>query len=206
MPSLGDVANEVKSLLEDIKANTSTIKSHTNTIKNNTTAIKDDTSVIKTNTNTIINKQNQIDDDMKNGFVNLAEGLNVLIALGSQANQLSAENNEQNRTIICWLTNIANTLCDIKHNTDEEVALQTDLSDTVHHIDDIEELVNAHEAMEVANHNDLEDRINECCPPPIEPIRPCFDQCKSAREIPFRPIKTEWKPVIYNVQKKKPIE
>ncbi len=203
MPSLGDVANEVKALLEDVKANTSTIKGHTNSIKSDTAGIKNDASAIKANTTTIINQLNQLDTDMKNGFTNLAQGLQMLITLEMQENQLSAENNEQNRTIICWLTNIANTLCDVKRNTDKEVALQADLSATVHHIDDIGQLVHAREAMDVANHDELEDRMNECCPPAEEPVLPCFDPCASPKPIRFKQVKIGWKPVHYGSQKKK---
>lgn len=201
MPSLGDVANEVKALLEDVKSNTSTIKSHTNSIKNDTASIKSDASAIKANTAAIVSGMTQLDNDVKNGFVNLAQGLQVLMTLGTQANQLSAENNEQNRTIICWLTNIANTLCDIKRNTDREIALQTDLSVTLHHIDDIGQLVHSREAMDVANHYELEKRMDGCCPPKQEPIRPCFDQCIAPKPIKFSPVKTEWKPVKYSSQK-----
>lgn len=201
MPSLGDVANEVKALLEDVKSNTSTIKGHTNSIKNDTASIKNDASAIKANTATIINELTQLDSDMKNGFVNLAQGLQVLMTLGIQANQLLAENNEQNRTVICWLTNIANTLCDIKRNTDKEVALQTNLSSTLHHIDDIGQLVHSREAMDVANHYELEERMNKCCPLEQEPIRPCFDQCVAPKPIKFAPVKTDWTPVKYSSPK-----
>lgn len=195
MPSLGDVANEVKALLEDIKANTNVIKGHTGSIKN-------DTSAVKANTNTIIDQLNQLDTDVKNGFTNLAQGLQMLIALGMQANHLLSENNEQNRTMICWLTNIANTLCDVKRNTDKEVALQTDLSATLHHMDDIGELVHSREAMDVANHYELEERVNKCCPPKEEPVRPCFDPCVAPKPAKFEPIKTDWKPVKYSRQDK----
>lgn len=193
MPSLGDVANEIKAILEDLKTNTNTIKGHTNSIKN-------DTSAIKANTNTISNQLNQLDVDMKIGFTNLAQGLQILIALGMQANQLLVENNEQNRTMICWLTNIANTLCDVKRNTDKEVVLQTDISATLHHMDDIGELVNSREAMDVANRYEIEDRMNKCCPQEEEPVRPCFDQCLAPKPTKFEPIKPDWKPVKYSKQ------
>lgn len=202
MPSLGDVANEVKALLEDVKANTGAIKGHTNSIKNDTASIKNDVSAINANTVALVNGVHQLDDDVKDGFVNLAQGLQVLIALGTQADQLLAENSEQNRTIICWLTNIANTLCDIKHNTDKEVALQKDLSTTVHHMDDIGRLVHAHEAMDVANHYELEQRMNKCCPRQEEAVRPCFDPCVAPKPIRPEPIKTDWRPIRYANQEK----
>jgi hypothetical protein len=183
MPSLEDVANELKSILEDVRTNTTTIKGHTSAIKNDV--------------GTIINQLNHLDADLRNGFTNLAQGLQVLIALGAQENQLSAHNNLQNDTIICWLTNIANTLCDVKHNTDREVALQTDLSATLHHVDDIGELVHSREAVEVANRHELEERVDECCPPEKEPIKPCFNPCAAPRPDTFEPVKSDWKPIKY---------
>jgi hypothetical protein len=178
------------------------IKGHTNSIKDDTASIKNDVSAINANTATIINEIHQLDDDVKNGFVNLAQGLQVLIALGMQATQLLAENNEQNRTIICWLRNTANTLCDIKHNTDKEVALQTNLAATLHHVDDIGQLVHSREAMDVANHDELEERMNKCCPRKEEPVRPCFDQCVAPNPMRWEPIKTDWRPVKYASQEK----
>lgn len=176
MPSLGDVANDVLARLDDIKSNTDTTKT-------NTTAIK--------------NELNQLDADVRNGFTNLAQGVQVLVTLGMQQNQLLEENNKQNETIICWLTNIANILCDVKHNTDKEVTLQTDISHTLHHIDDIGELVNAREAVEVSSRYAIEKRMDECCPPKDEPPTPCFEKCESPRHVPFDPVKTDWKPVKY---------
>ena len=194
MPSLEDVANDIRSILEDVKTNTSTIKGHTNSIKN-------DTSHIRTGTNTIINKLDQLDTDVKDGFTNLSQGVQVLIALGLQSNQLMAENNEQNKTAICWLTNIANTLCDVKHNTDKEVVLQTDISSVLHHIDDIGEIVNARAAVEVGNRYEIEARLDECCPPDEEPLRPCFDNCESPKARKYGPVKTDWKPVVFRKSK-----
>ena len=188
MASLENTANEVKALLEDIKTIDNTIKGNTNTIKTDTTAIKN-------NTATIIGQINQVDTDLKLGFTNLAQGLQVLINIGLQSNQLLSENNKQNETIICWLNNIANTLCDVKHNTDKEVKLQTEISKTLTHLDDVNKLVNSREAMEVANLYELERKVERCCPPPEEPVRPCFEKCASPKPTRFDPIKPDWKPV-----------
>jgi hypothetical protein len=190
MPSLGDVANDVLARLDVIKSNTDTIKT-------NTTSIKNDVGAIQNNTAATVVELNQLDTDVKSGFTNLAQGVQVLVNLGMQQNQLLEENNKQNETIICWLTNIANTLCDVKHNTDQEVMLQTDISHTLHHLDDIAELVNAKEAVEVSNRYAIEKRIDECCPPKHEPPKPCFEKCEAPRHVPFEPVKTDWKPVEY---------
>lgn len=183
MPSLGDVANEIKAILEDVKSNTGSIKNNT--------------SSIKTNTETIISEIAQLDTDVKDGFTNLAQGIQVLILLGLQENQYLNENNKQNETIICWLTNIANTLCDIKHNTDKEVKLQDDLLTTLTHLDDVNELVHASQAIDVANRYELEKKMEECCPPKSEPLKPCFEPCPSPKPIKIEPIKPDWDPINY---------
>ncbi len=188
MASLENTANEVKALLEDVKTIDNAIKGNTNTIKSDTTTVKN-------NTTTIINQINQVDNDLKTGFTNLAQGLQILINLGVQSNQLQADNNKQNETIICWLTNIADTLCDVKHNTDKEVVLQTDISKTLHHLDDVSELVNSREALEVANLYELDRKIEKCCPPEEVPVRPCFEKCASPKTTGFDPINPDWKPV-----------
>jgi hypothetical protein len=190
MASIGEMANEAKALLEDIKARADTLVDNTNSIKN-------DSAAIKANTGKIINQLDQLDTDVKTGFTNLSQGVQVLIALGMQTNSLLADNNKQNDTIICWLTNIANTLCDVKRNTDEEVALQTDISATLHHIDDIGELVNSREALDVANRYALEERMDECCPEKEPEILPCFDPCKLPQTTRLDPVKSEWKPVVF---------
>lgn len=186
MPSLGDVANDIKAILEDVRSNT--------------IVIKNNTASIKANTATIIAGLAQLDTDLKNGFTNLAQGLKVLILLGIQENQLLSDNNKQNEEIICWLTNIANTICDIKHNTDKEIVLQTDLSKTLHHIDDINELVNAPQAMEVANHYKIEKKLNECCPPKKDLVLPCFEKCATFVPSKIEPVKPDWNPINYGGQ------
>ena len=114
-----------------------------------------------------------------------------------QQNKLLSDNNKQNDVIICWLTNIANTLCDVKHNTDKEVKLQSDLVETLHHIDDIESLVHAREAVETLNKNALKKQMEECCPPEEEPVLPCFEKCASPERQRDIPIKSDWQPVQY---------
>lgn len=188
MPSIETIANEVKAIVQDIRTDTGVIKTSTSSIKTDATAIKN-------NTSTIITQLTQLDNTAKTGFTNLAQGLNVLIQLQAQNNELLAANNEQNKTIICWLDNIADVLCEVKRNTDDEVKLQTDISETLHHVDDITELANSREAIDVANRYALEDRMDECCPDKEEPVRPCFEECKPPKTPDFKPIKNDWKPV-----------
>jgi soluble cytochrome b562 len=188
MPSIETIANEVKAIVIDIRTDTGVIKT-------NTTTIKADATAIKNNTNTIITQLNQINATAQSGFSNLAQGINLLIQLQAQNNDLLAANNEQNKTIICELSNIADVLCDIKRNTDKEVKLQTGISRTLTHIDDIFELANGNEAIEVANRYALEAKIAKCCPDKEEPPQPCFEECKPPKTPDYKPIKTDWKPI-----------
>jgi len=176
MPSIGEVADEIKAQLEDIKTNT--LGTHNNT-------------------NTIINQLTHLNSTTQSGFTNLAQGLAVLIQLQIQNNDLLASNNKQNATIICWLANMAHVLCDIKHNTDTEVKLQKQISATVLHLDDVLELVYPREGMDVKNRYDLEKRLDECCPKKEPEPQPCFKDCESPRLPDYNPIKQDWKPISY---------
>ena len=112
----------------------------------------------------------------------------MLTQLQMQNNDLLAGNNSQNETIICWLDRIAHVLCGIKHNTDAEVKLQTYLADIL-------ELVHAREAMEVATHHGLKERIDKCCPDLVPKPQPCFEDCEAPTPPVYRPMKPDWKPI-----------
>lgn len=194
MPSIEQIANESKALLEDIKSCTCDTKTNTNSIKG-------DTAIIIGQFNQMDGKVTQLNNSVQAGFTNLAQGLGALIQLQAQNNQLLAGNNQQNETIICWLDKIAHVLCDIKRNTDKEVSLQKDMSTTLTHLDDIFELAHAREAVEVTNRYALEERIAECCPPKEERPKPCFENCIAPRLPDFKPIRTDWKPVQFEKPK-----
>ncbi len=183
MPSIGDVANDVKAQLEDLKTNTLQTSNNTGTIINQLSQLDI--------------KVGQVNNTAQLGFTNLAQGLAVLIQLQIQNNDLLASNDKQNQTIICWLDHVAHVLCDIKHNTDAEVSLQKHISATLSNVDDILELVHAREAMEVMNQNELKKRLEECCPK-VEPApQPCFENCESPRLPDYNPVKPDWTPIHY---------
>jgi hypothetical protein len=181
MPSIGDIANEAKALLEDINTNTLGTRN---------------------NTQHIITQLDQLNSTAQAGFTNLAQGLATLIQAQLQNNELLAGNNEQNETIICWLDRIAHVLCDIKHNTDTEVQLQIEMSATLSHIDDVLELVHSREALEVQNRYSLENRLAECCPEDEPEPQPCFTDCEGPRLPEPVPFDLDWKPI----QFEQPIE
>jgi hypothetical protein len=183
MPSIGDVANDVKALLEDVKTGAIGTRDNTSTIINQLTQLDA--------------KVGQVNNTAQLGFTNLAQGLAVLIQLEIQNNDLLASNDKQNQTIICWLDHIAHVLCDIKHNTDTEVKIQKEMSATLSHLDDVLELVYAREAMEVMNQHELEKRLEECCPKEVPAPQPCFENCESPRLPDYQPVKPDWQPIHY---------
>ena len=188
MPSIGDIANDIEARLDDIKTNTLGTSNNTGTIIGQLTQLDF--------------KVGQINHTAQLGFTNLAQGLAVLIRLGIQNNDLLASNDKQNQTIICWLDHIAHVLCDIKHNTDTEVKLQKEMSATLSHLDDILELVHAREALEVLNQQELEKRLEECCPKEEPAPQPCFENCESPRLPDYQPVKPDWQPIHYTTPPK----
>ncbi|HEY5800664.1 MAG TPA: hypothetical protein VIT92_10615 [Burkholderiaceae bacterium] len=197
MPSIGDIANESKALLEDIKINTLSTR-------NIAADILTEVNQVNAKAAQIDNHIIQLNNTAQTGFTNLAQGLAISIALQQQNNLLAAENNKQNAAIICWLDNIANVLCDIKRNTDKEVALQTDMTKLLTHIDAVVEQAHPGPALAVAKIEELEARIAHCCPDkPVEP-EPCFRRCEAPQPTPFEPVRHDWKPVHYDRQDQPP--
>jgi hypothetical protein len=186
MPTIGEIADEVKAKLDDIKSYTLDTSNHTGTIINQLTQLDI--------------KVGQVNHTAQLGFTNLAQALAVLIKLQTQNNDLLASNDKQNQTIICWLDHVAHVLCDIKHNTDTEVKLQKEMEATLSHLDDVLKLVHAREAIEVGNQYDLEKRLQECCPEKEPEPQPCFKNCESPKLPDYNPVKTDWKPIIYQQQ------
>ncbi len=184
MPSLADVANDIKALLNDIKSSSLATKNNTATIATNTA---------QTAANVMI-----LNATSQAGFSNIANGIAVEIALQHQTNDLLNVNNKQNDVIICWLKNIANVLCNIKHNTDRSVELETEINITLEHIDNIIELVNSEQAMEVLKHDELQKQIEKCCPPPRIDPKPCFDGCEAPKYPDYNPIDTKWTPIKFD--------
>jgi hypothetical protein len=186
MPSIGDIANDIETRLDDIKTNTLNTSNNTSTVINQLTQLN--SAVV------------QVNSTAQLGFTNLAQGLGLLIQLEMQSNDLLASNDKQNQTIICWLDHIAHVLCDIKHNTDTELKVQKNISATLTDLDDVFDLVHAREAMEVRNQRQVEKRLEECCGKPDPEPPPCFQNCEAPKLPDYHPIKSDWKPVRFDRQ------
>jgi hypothetical protein len=176
MASIGEIANESKALLEDIKTNTLGTRN---------------------NTAQIVSELDTLEGTTEAGFANLAAGVQVLVQLGVQGNKLSADNNEQNKTVICWLGKIAHVLCDMKHDLDASLEEQRRTRAHLAHIDAVLELVHAREAVEIAHQNRLQAEIDACCHREPPPPAPCFEDCREPDLPPFRPVRIGWKPITF---------
>ena len=181
MPSIGEIANEAKELLQDIKTNTLGTRNNTKQIITQLTDLQ--------------NEVVHLDATAQAGFANLAGGLDVLIQLGQQANVLASENVAQNATMICWLGKIAGVLCDIKHVLDASLIEQQHIRTSVGHIDSVLALVHSRETVEIDERDRLQAQIDACCGPETPEPEPCFSDCESPKIPPFRPLPVEWKPI-----------
>lgn len=171
MPTIED---DIKALLTTIDANTAATQQNTLTTANNTALL-------------LLTSQA--------GFTNLADGMAVQILLQQQNNQLLYLNDKQNQAIICWLNIIASELCKLLHLTKDEVELQTEINNTLSHMNKIIELVHAREAMEVMKTDAIEQRLEECCPHVKPTPEPCYEECETPRPPDYKPIETNWKPI-----------
>lgn len=184
MASIGEIANESKAILEDIRTNTLGTRNNTSQMVNQLNDLKAEVT--------------HLDGTTQAGFANLAAGTGVLVQLGQQANLLSAENVEQNTTIICWLTKIAHVLCEMKHDLDASVVEQRKMVARLAHLDSVVSLVHSRETLEVASRDTLQAEIDACCRPEPPKPQPCFEDCKSPEIRPYKPVKTDWKPIVFN--------
>src|SRR4051812_39728807 len=113
MPSLGDIANSVLAVLNQIQTNTDATSQSTALIKGDTADIK--------------SKLDTIETTLQAGFSMTGLGLFAILEQEKATNSLLREEVEQNKTIICWLANIADVLCRIMRKTNIEVELQTEM-------------------------------------------------------------------------------
>jgi hypothetical protein len=158
MPSLEDVANDLKGLLGDIRDNTNQTNAEVNTL---------------------------IGVDQA-GFANLSSGIAVMIDRLQEANHLLDENRLQNDTIICWLTNIANVSCQQLHVLQTQAELQRSMDAHLGRLESIAHLVHAREYVEILETEATNARIDECCPPDRPQPKPCFEPCPSPKFKPFK--------------------
>lgn len=180
MPSLTDIANEIKTVLNDVATNTSQTAVTANQIKNDTAAAN-----VKLDT---------INNTLHNGFVMVGTGLFALHEGQKKTNSLLEANSEQNKTMICWLTNIADVLCRMMRKMNEQTELQTDMRDSLDVMRSLFELVHSREFVEFQRQEEARKKIEKCCPPPRKEPERCFDPCALRQVPPYDPKGQDWTP------------
>jgi len=181
VPSLADIANDIKNILNQVQTNTQ-----------NTAAtdalIKADTGDIRTSVHTLI-------ADEEAGFVSLSNGLAAMIDQQKATNSLLDYERRQNDTIICWLTNIADLLCRSLHRQDMQLEIQAAMEKELRQIKDTQELVYGTETVEVLKRYEIEARLEKCCPCPKPEPEPCYVPCQEPKFQPYEPQVPPYKPL-----------
>src|SRR5580692_1952439 len=180
MPSLQDVANQILAVLNQVQVNTAASAATEVQIQADTAAIGA--------------KLDTIESTLQTGFQSMEQGLFSSLQQELETNSLLLAEVAQNKTIICWLTNIADVLCRIMRKTNTEVELQTDMREMLEHLEKIEELVHAEAAVQVHREERLETKIEACCPPPQVPPEPCYEPCISPEITIYKPEGGDWRP------------
>jgi hypothetical protein len=140
-------------------------------------------------------KVGQVNTTAQSGFSNLAQGLNVLIQLQAQANDLLAANDKQNVAIICWLDHIARVLCDVKTTPTLKFIFRKRWLRPCHTWMLSWNLVHAREAMEIMNRQELEQRLDECCPEKEIPLQPALKIVSRRSFLSISQSGRNWQPI-----------
>jgi len=166
MPSLQDVANQIKDDLDQVKASTALTAARVDTLTQHLDA----------------------------GVVTLAQGLFAILEVEKQSAVLLEDNVQQNETIICWLQTQADLQCRILRRLDTLIQIDTVTRDSVVRLERVLEIVHARETLEVKRLDAAEAKIAACCPPkPPEP-EPCYEPCREGKINRYEPKGQDWQP------------
>jgi len=180
MPSLGDIANQVLTTLNDIDNKTGGLQVTANDIKTDSDDIK--------------TKLDGIRSSLDAGIVALAGGLFAIFESQKLADVLLKDLVGENQTIICLLKTSNDLLCRILHELQKDTAIQTSTRDAVIELEQILELAHARETLEVDKLGLVKAELEKCCPPPqIEPEK-CFDPCAEPKIVTYEPKGQDWLP------------
>jgi hypothetical protein len=166
MPSLQDVANQ----------------------------IKDDLDQIKTSVALTANRVDLETQHLDAGVATLANGLFAILEVDKSSAVLLSDNVAQNQTIICWLQKQADLQCQILRRLEALVEIETATRVTVEKLERIFELVHARETLEVDRLAAAEAKIERCCPPERPEPKPCFDPCPAPDIQRYQPKGQDWQP------------
>ncbi len=175
MPTLQDVANQIKNDLDQIKASTALTADRIDTLTQHLDA--DETAI--------------------------AQGLFAILEVEKKVAVLLEDNVEQNGTIICWLKIQADLECRMLRRLDTLIEIDTVTRDAVVRLEKILELVHARETLEVERLDAAEAKITECCPPEPEKPEPCYEPCREGELNNYEPKGQDWQPPDSQSGKKK---
>ena len=174
MPSTEQIVNDIKAILDEINSNTSVTAQEAGQIE------KDARAILETNSA---------------GFTNLSQGLATVIDRENSIVRLLEINDEQNRVILCWLQTLADMACKQLRQLEAQRELQESLEQTATNLRDIAHLTHSREAVEVEKGEEIERRLQECCPQENPEPEPCFEPCAGREPPAYKPRVGEFKPL-----------
>ena len=180
MATIQDIANQINNTLTQINQNTQDTA-------NTSALIKGDTADIKT-------KLDGLTAVTQAGFTQVGLGLFAILEAQKKGNSLAEAQVEQNKTIICNLENANDLLCRISRKLSVQILLQEEIRDHTKRVRKITELVHAREAGNVARLEEIEKRIDECCPPKKDPPEECPEKCRQPQIRIYDPAGQDWRP------------
>ena len=181
MPSLTDLANDINNTLTQIKTNTQNSAATEATIEG-------DTSDIRNTLHTLVTVD-------QTDLASISNGIAAMIDQQKATNTLLDYERRQNDTIICWLTNIANVLCQSLHVQQQQLNVESRMAGSLSEIKEILELVHGSAAVEVMRMRKLQHEIEVCCPPQKPDPAPCFQPCSEPKFKPYDPQVPDYRPL-----------
>ncbi|MGL5859347.1 MAG: hypothetical protein ACRC35_13260 [Angustibacter sp.] len=180
MPSVQDVADQINNKLDEIVVNTAS-----------TVAVATD---IRTETQTLNGKVDTLDGHLQSGLSNLAVGLFAVWEVEKAQLVEQRHHTQQNDTVICLLENANELLCGITRKLTTQLELSRGLLESTRRLEGIAERAEPAAAGDYDRLQEIEHRIEVCCPPERPEPEPCPQPCPVPRHDPYQPHGQDWKP------------
>jgi len=188
MASIQDVADQINARLDQVATNTADTAQNT----------AENVSVSKDIRNELIqsnNRLSQIDNTLNLGFSNISQGIFTLVQLQLAALNLLDHHRKQNDVIICELVNNNKLLCNIKRKMGMQLQLAEQSLASTERIEGILERVYCSESADYDRQQEIEQKIEDCCPPEPPRKEKCPEVCKTPDYKQREPQGLEWKPL-----------
>jgi hypothetical protein len=188
MPSIEDVANQINAKLDAINNNTSATAVNTSDTLAVVTEIRD----LSAQANSLLSA---VRDELSNGFSNLSHGLFAVIELQRATIHVLDHHRQQNDTIICELVNGNELLCGITRKLTDQLEMSDSTLTAVRRLEGMAERELAGPAGDYDRALELQQRIEECCPPPRQEPEPCPSECDRPDYEQRKPSGQDWEPL-----------